>query len=631
LLKSLRHILRLLPLPLLAATLLCAPASAQESDEIAYSLGLAGDEPLSVSPFPRPVSKIAENLTVITADDISRLNAHTVAEVLQTVPGIHLTQLQSPGSSVFFTMLSASSNHILVQLDGVPLNFLSLENISEIGEIPVQMIDRIEIIKGASSAAWGSSLGGVINITTKSPAQDRQIGGTLSGAIAEKKTSDLRAEVTGTVERFGYYLTGGNIHSDGLTYGNGNNLNHLFGKFRYDLPDSGSVTMGVDLRDNTMKMLRLDDISVGPGMSGFLSEGDVRYLNSYLSIHYPLTDRLALEMKGRGGERSMHDERFILSPLMQIKNGKVRERYYGAALGLNWGDAERNLAAGVEYDHNDFSQREPIRNQPQINFEKSLDRISNYINGTFTLGRLSVLPGVRADRTSQYEDAFSYTLGSTFRLSDSTLLRGYAARGYSMPMINNIEIANGGRQLQNIQTLQVGSESSAIPYLWLKGTLFYNKIWNIQTFDPALMALVLRDHYTRGLDLEFRTSPFYGLALAGGYTFTDGWEKETGQTLDSDQMGARQGAKLALNYDYPRCGLRGALTGNYVDWYYRTSDHRDTAVTWDLHLNQQLLPDDDLSPELFFSVRNIFNGAQYQSPYYPNTPRWFEGGVRYRF
>ena len=617
---------------MLVATLFCSPASGQESDAIAYSLGLAAEEPVTVTLLPRPVSKIAENVTVITADDISRLNAHTVAEVLQTVPGIHLTQLQSPGSSVFFTMLSATSNHILVQLDGVPLNFLSLENISEVGEIPVQMIDRIEIIKGAASAAWGPALGGVINIMTKSPARDRQLGGMASAAIAEHKSSDLRAELSGTAERFGYYLTGGNIHNDGLTYGNGNNLNHLFGKFRWDLPDSGSVTMGFDLRDNTMKMLRLDDIALGTGVSGYYQVGDVRYLNSYLSIRYPLAERLALEFKARAGERFMQDERFVIDPPLQAKNGTVRERYYGTGVNLNWGDAETNLNAGVEYDNNDLKQREPVRNNPQFNSDETLERVSNYVNGTYTLGRLSILPGMRYEHNNKYPDAFSYTLGSTLRLTDSTLLRAYAARGYSMPIISNIAIANGGRELQNIQTVQGGFETSAIPYLWLKGTVFYNKIWNVQVFDPALRALVLRDHYTRGIDLEFRTSPLYGLALAGGYTFTDGWDKETGETLDSDQMGARQGAKLALNYDNAALGLRGAVTGNYVDWYYpQSEDHRDTAVIWDLHLTKQLFPRDEFSPELFFSVRNIFNGAQYQSPFYPNLSRWFEGGVRYRF
>lgn len=633
-LRSFRHIARLAAVPLLLATIFSAPALGQESDELALSLGLAGDEPVAASRFPRPISKIAENVTVITADDISRINAHTLAEVLQTVPGIQLNQLQSPGSSVFFTILGATSSHILVQLDGVPLNFLSLEHISEVGQIPVQMIERVEIVKGASSAAWGPALGGVINIITKSPATGEAIAGMASASIAERKTTDLRTELSGTVGRFGYYLTGGNIHSDGLTAGNANNLNHVFGKFSYDLPDGGKSVFGVDFRDNSMRPLRSYDVPLPvSGWNGFQQTGDVRYFNSYLSLHLPLADRLSLEVKGRAGERIIKDQRTVLEPLYPIKDTVARESYHGAALGLDWGDSETNVTAGLEYDKNDFRHRDPVDKRPLFNFDGSLERLSTYLNGTFTVGRFSILPGIRYEHNNEYQDVLSYTLGATVRLTDSTLFRAYSARGYNMPMLNPLPIANGERQLQNIWTHQAGIESSAIPYLWLKGTLFYNKIWNVQSLDPQLMALVLRNQVRQGIDLEFRTSPLYGFALTGGYTYTDAWDKDTRAELSSEEIGPRQSAKVGLNYDNDGIGLRGALTGNYVDWYLpgQPYKYKDTAVIWDLHLTKKLRPADELSPELFFSVRNIFNGAQYMIPMYPNNPRWFEGGMRYRF
>lgn len=629
--RNFRHIARLAAVPLLLATFLSAPALAEENDELALSLGLADDEQVTASRFPRPVSKIAENVTVITADDISRINAHTLAEVLQTVPGIQLNQLQSPGSTVFFTILGATSSHILVQLDGVPLNFLSLEHISEVGEIPVQMIERMEIVKGASSAAWGPALGGVINIITKSPATGEAIGGMASASIAEKETADLRAELSGTVQRFGYYLTGGNIHSDGLTPGNANNLNHVFGKFTYDLPDGGKSVFGVDFRDNSLRLLRSYEPPFPP--NGYQQTADVRYLNSYLSLHLPLADRLSLEVKGRAGERIMKDQRTLLEPKVPLRKAVLRESYHGAALGVNWGDSETNVSAGVEYDKNDFKSREPVRSQPFLNYVESLERLGGYLNGTFTVGRFSILPGIRYEHNNEYQDVLSYTLGATVRLTDSTLFRAYSARGYNMPMLSPLPIANGERQLQNVWTHQAGIESSAIPYLWLKGTLFYNRIWKVQSFDQQLMALVLRSQIRQGIDLEFRTSPVYGFALTGGYTYTDAWDRDTRAELSSNEIGPRQSAKVGLNYDNDGVGLRGALTGNYVDWYLPDQDYKykDTAVIWDLHLTKKLRPADELSPELFFSVRNIFNGAQYTMPMYPNNPRWFEGGMRYRF
>src|SRR4029078_4275614 len=126
----------------------------------------------------------------------------------------------------------------------------------------------------------------------------------------------------------------------------------------------------------------------------------------------------------------------------------------------------------------------------------------------------------------------------------------------------------GHQQLQNIWTVQAGFETSAIPYLWLKGTLFYNYIWKVEVFDRPLEMFVLREQIRQGFDLEFRTSPLYGLALTGGYTYTDAWDKETKAKLTLIEIGPRQGAKLGLNYDNAAYGLRGTLTGNYVDWYF---------------------------------------------------------------
>jgi vitamin B12 transporter len=600
------------------------PAKGEDANDLSLSLGLTSDEPVATFRFPRPVSKIAENVTVITAPEIARLNAHTLAEVLNTVPGFQLDQLQTPGSAVFFSVLGVTSKHILVQMDGVPLNFISADNIAEIGNIPVQMIERVELIKGAASAAWGSALGGVINISTKSPATDRQFGGTASASIGDRATADLRAELSGTVNRFGYYLTGGNLRSDGLSVGNRTDLKHGFGKFSLDLPNRGKLTLGVEARQNSEGLEESASYDLR-------DTGDISYLNGYLALHYPLAERLTLELNGRGGRRQVAARQALLSAPVLLADPRVREIYQGAGLGLNWGDAETNLSAGLEYENNDIRQREPVRLAPDTNFDLSLERWSGYLNGTYSLGRLSILPGFRFDHTNLLENALSYTLGATFRLNDTTILRAYAARGYSMPVINNIEVLNGTRQLQNIWTLQTGIETSAIPYLWLKGTLFYNNIWKIQTIDRQLRAIVLHEQIKQGVDLEFRTSPLYGLALTGGYTYVDAWDKQTKAELTSSDNGPRQGFKLGLNYDNSAIGLRGALTGNYAEWYQPDLPPQDNAVIWDLHLTQKLFPREEMSPEFFFSVRNIFNDDQYQIDLHVNNPRWFEGGVRCHF
>ena len=76
--------------------------AASDDDNIdILNLGDPQEQMLTTSRTPRPTSYIAENVTVVTSSDIERLNAHTLVEVLQTVPGIHFDQIQTPAIRFF--------------------------------------------------------------------------------------------------------------------------------------------------------------------------------------------------------------------------------------------------------------------------------------------------------------------------------------------------------------------------------------------------------------------------------------------------------------------------------------------------------------------------------------------------
>jgi vitamin B12 transporter len=181
------------------------------------------------------------------------------------------------------------------------------------------------------------------------------------------------------------------------------------------------------------------------------------------------------------------------------------------------------------------------------------------------------------------------------------------------------------------RTVQSGIETVAVPYLWLKGTLFHSDLDGIEyTNDGSL-----HNQIKQGFELEARTVPLFGLSLTSGYTYIDAWDKDTKKQLqtDSGQSVPPQLVKVGLNYDDKVHGVRGTILGNYV-WWNAVDRNRPSYHTtiWDLHLNWQLFPKDDFSPEIFFSCRNLFNGLQtYDTTLYNNTPRWFEGGLRFKF
>lgn len=586
---------------------------------------LAEEQPsFDIAPrSPRPISQIAENATIVTAEQIAALNAHTLAEVLQTIPGVQLSYLQTPGSWTDFNIQGADVNlsHVLVLIDGVKVNNLR-QGAADPGLIPARLIERIEIIKGAAASSWGQALAGVVNVIMKSPDPERTIGGSASTSRGEHSTSDLQGEASGTLGSFGYYLSGGNLHSSGLVPNNGINHNYGYGKLTFELPNRGLLTYGLLYREAARG---LDENSL---VHDNVSD---RNISTFLSISYPLAERLALELQGK------YTRSTPTTQLNDVINGLVipyqqwatREITSGGNLKLTWGDRWDNLVGGVAYEHGDDRDRNLLTPDEPPFTDRRKDSYAVFANGTVSIGNLTVLPGIRVDRTGLGNDCLSYNLGATYRLTNKTLLRAYFANGFGLPLL----AFNHGPQ--RVWTVQTGIESEAVPFLWLKGTLFYNNVWNVtaEDYDLTSPGFSSREQIKQGFELEAKTVPFHGLSLSGGYTFLDARDRQAGNQLSGEPSNL---VKAALNYDEKELGLTGVMTANYVNWHAQPERHAHySAIIVDLHLTQQLFPGSDRSPEIFFSVRNLFNGAQYQndSDYstYKNPSRWLEGGMRFKF
>jgi vitamin B12 transporter len=581
----------------------------------------------SVSPTTsllRPISKIAENITVITAADISRINAHTLSDVLQTIPGIQLDYLRTPSTNSFFNIQGALNTTVLVLIDGIRQNDFG-QNIAHSGLIPVQQIERIEIIKGAASAAWGPALGGVINIITKSPNPDKAVSGMVSGSTGSQFTADSRAELSGTLDRFGYYLSAGHLRSDGLSPNTATEMNNLYGKFSYLLPAKARATFG------------LSYLTARPGADegdtpnwGFVHDNNqFRRTNAFLKYNQPIGERLSLDIDGYLTNRDDHAKyggRDNQGAVIFFNDFTERDTSRGLNTRLTWGDGQRNLVTGFEYAHAQSKTIDLLSGSPPT-FDRVWDRWSFYSNGAYTFGQLTLLPGIRYDITGLAGNNFSYTLGATYQLGEKTTLRGYAAEGYTLASTNQ------SKGIQKVRTVQGGVETGSVPYIWLKGTYFYNTLRNSQSSGVVTL---ITNQDRQGFEVEARTTPLYGFSLASGYTYLFAKNADTGERLqtDSSQSVPPHLVKLALSYDNTELGLLGTLTGNYVWWNAPVGGSAsDRGIIWNLHLNWKLRRTyHGLTPELFFSGHNLFNGVQTtETILFKNVPRWLEGGMRLRF
>lgn len=596
---------------LISISLLPLIAAAEPIDE---TLGLYSgwqEQSASAGRSPKPISQTAENVTVITAAEIESLNAHTLADILITVSGIQIDMHGSPGGLAYSYVQSALTNHVQILVDGVTINNLS-DNFSDIGLVPAQIIDRIEIVKGAASSAWGQALGGVINVITKSP-NNRQVSGEASASIGSKTTADTRGELSGTSGKFGYYLSGGYLGSKGLLPYNQINSSNGYAKLSLTLPGQADLW-------GTFAYTRANRNDFAYTPIDARGDNSTQYVTATLGYRKTIAEGLDLEFNALHNVRDLDLSTSQLSTneLLQLVN--TREQVSGGNAKLTWRTSSNLLVAGSEYEHVKLRSTNSFVVTDRL--ERTADRWGLYLNDTLTIKSLAVSGGLRLDRTGSSGDQVSSSLGATFQLNENTVLRLYTAKGFSLPSLYL------DRPSEKVWTLQSGIETSAIPYLWLKGSLFRNEIWDVTARDPLTGDRFSERRIALGVDTELRTVPVFNTSLGAGYTFTD-----TTRTSDGSQVlsAPRHTVQLALRYD-DKSFLRGALTGRHIYWNANPAfAGRYHGMIWDLHLGATVFKREDTSLELFFSGRNLFNGSQYQDEAFQNPKRWYEGGVKVRF
>jgi vitamin B12 transporter len=115
----------------------------------------------------RPVRASLASTSVIDREEIERSQARSVPELLQKVPGVTLSNNGGPGKNTTVFLRGSESDHVLVLIDGIKVGSVSA-GITAFQDLPVELIERIEVVRGPRSSLYGSeAIGGVIQIFTR--------------------------------------------------------------------------------------------------------------------------------------------------------------------------------------------------------------------------------------------------------------------------------------------------------------------------------------------------------------------------------------------------------------------------------------------------------------------------------
>lgn len=193
-------------------------AGPDANQSLTFVLGVAPAETtivVTATRSDRSLADVPASVSVVTSEQLEQTPARTIDDVLRRVPSVDLpiasTNEQHPTDTIV-SMRGLSGIRSLVLLDGVPLNdpFFGFLQWSE---VPVETVDRVEVVRGAGSTLWGNyAMGGVINIITK-PIDKTELVIESAGGNRGTYRTDGHAAFAG--EKYGVGIDAGNSHSNG--------------------------------------------------------------------------------------------------------------------------------------------------------------------------------------------------------------------------------------------------------------------------------------------------------------------------------------------------------------------------------------------------------------------------------
>jgi vitamin B12 transporter len=202
-----------LPVSLLAVNFLLYPISSFAQQEAIEAQEII----ISANKIPQAVDSVMAATSILDRESIRNSQAQNLAELLSGQAGMQFTQSGGLGSQSSLFIRGTESDHTLVLLDGVQMT-TSTGAAGRLELIPLDQIERVEIIRGPRSSIYGSeAIGGVLNIITR-PDVDPGIKGNLSVMAGTQNSSNTNLGIQAGNETSSLALNISHRETDGINF-----------------------------------------------------------------------------------------------------------------------------------------------------------------------------------------------------------------------------------------------------------------------------------------------------------------------------------------------------------------------------------------------------------------------------
>jgi len=427
------------------------------------------------------IRKVPANVSVITTEQIEKSGATTIPEVLDKLESIQFRSYSGNSSQATIDMRGFGGDNpfgkSLIMLDGRRLNRPDMSSINWL-QIPLNNVERIEVVRGASSVLYGdAAIGGVINIITKKGEGPPKVNASV--IVGSYGLHDERVSVTGSVDKFTYALNGENNYNSG--YRDRSKFSSMGGgfDFGYNASESFSASLGASFNKTDYQMpgfltqTQLDQDRrqyqrAPPELYSITTpddDGSDKYTNVNLGIKSLLGSIGEIDVSFLYGKKDLETNMpswFLFSDTSTDTYG-VTPKY---VLAKDIFGFKNKLVIGLDYYHEPYKKElysSRVRTLKTSSADFTRDSLAYYVRDEFNILKNLILhAGYRSEHTSiegsnkdnvnpanNFSDeentynADAFEAGLTLLVGKKTKVFAKYATVYRIPFLDEIAMFNG--------------------------------------------------------------------------------------------------------------------------------------------------------------------------------------------
>jgi vitamin B12 transporter len=490
-------------------------------------------EPIVVTAtrIEQKASEQASSVSVVTREDIELKNPATAGDVLQGIPGLDVQRSGSAGNRENIKIRGGAGTQTLVMIDGFPVNSPTLGQF-DISSLPVDDFERVEVVRGAQSALYGSNaMGGVVNFIPRKGEEGRQYG--IGAAAGTFETFKWNGFAQGAGKRGNLHLGAGGWESEGILPNDKTSIVSFLG--------SGEVAVGGRSRLHTL--LFSTDSEKGVPID-FGTPRDINHRLNRRSFmagarwETDVTKALTVTASGSVFDEFFHEKdpadpgevfpfEFDDTTKTRKMDFRLQGRYIAGKVSTTFVGVEYVKDRGTDALRSNFGDTD---------LAASTYNRSVYVQEEFRPWKhTGISAGARLDRNSEAGTEINPKV-AVFHDMDriGTRVKGAVGRGFRVPTVSEkADPFIGKRDLspEVVVSYEAGADFRPRKAALVSATWFYQKFSDLIQFDGSVPGPVgfgqLRNvgrAFSRGVEAEGACRFLPQAALAMTYTWSDTWD-----------------------------------------------------------------------------------------------------------